>query len=328
MSRRLPSVDELAAGVVAGQRAMLGRAITLVESRRPAHRRLAQELLERLLPRTGAARRIGVTGVPGVGKSTFLEGLGARLLEQGHRLAVLAIDPSSAVSGGSILGDKTRMGRLATAEGAFIRPSPTGGSLGGVAAKTRETILVCEAAGYDTIFVETVGVGQSEVLVAEMVDSVLLLLLPGAGDELQGIKRGIVETVDVVAVNKCDGDETSAGRARVEYESALRLFRPGAGSWTPPVLACSGLTGRGLDEVWQALREHRERLESTGVLAEKRRAQRLRWLRSLVDERLHDAFRAHDAVRARLDELERRVADAETTPSRAADELLGIFLGR
>lgn len=325
---RRPTVDELAEGVLAGRRALLARAITLVESSRAEHRSDAQDLLQKMLPATGKALRVGITGVPGVGKSTFIEALGCRLADAGQRVAVLAVDPSSAVTGGSILGDKTRMARLSVHENAFVRPSPTGGSLGGVAAKTRETLLLCEAAGYDVVLVETVGVGQSETVVADMVDSVLLLLLPGAGDELQGIKRGILELIDVVAVNKADGDNAEAARrARIEYLSALKLVRPAHGEWSPPVLTSSGATGDGLDAVWDAVVAHRAALESSGELAAKRRRQQLSWMNALVEEGLRRAFRSAPSVAERLEVLERSVADGETTPTRAALELLDRFLG-
>jgi LAO/AO transport system kinase len=329
MSRRRElSVDDYVRGVEAGERAVIGRALTLVESHRPDHQELAQELLTRLLPRTGGAHRVGVTGVPGVGKSTFLERLGTDLTGAGHRVAVLAVDPSSSVSGGSILGDKTRMERLATDPRAFVRPSPSGGSLGGVARKTRETVLVLEAAGYDVVFVETVGVGQSEVVVAEMVDTVLLLLLPGAGDELQGIKRGILERVDVVAVNKADGDNLPrARRARGHYLSALKYLRPASRSWQPPVLLVSGREGDGMEELWQTLERHRATLEESGELEEKRRRQLRRWMWALLEDELLTSFRRHPRVRELLPDLERRVVAGEITPTLAARRLLGAFDG-
>lgn len=324
--RRRPSVAELAAGIRAGDRAMLGRGITLVESSRAAHRQEAQDLLTELLGETGRALRLGITGVPGVGKSTFIEALGHGLAEDGHRVAVLAVDPSSAVSGGSILGDKTRMGRLSVHDRAFVRPSPSGGSLGGVARKTRESLLLCEAAGYDVVMVETVGVGQSEIMVAEMVDTVLLLLLPGAGDELQGIKRGILELIDVVAVNKADGRaEVAARQARVEYESGLKLIRSSHAAWQPPVLTCSGLDGQGLDRVWQAILDHRRHLEASGELDDRRRRQQLRWMWSLVEETLLSTFRRAPGVAALLGALESEVAAGKTTPTAAARSLLARF---
>ena len=306
---------------------MLGRAITLVESNRESHRSEAQELLARLMGHAGASRRVGITGVPGVGKSTFIEALGMHLVAQGHRVAVLAVDPSSAVTGGAILGDKTRMGRLAVEDRAFVRPSPSGGSLGGVARKSRETLLLCEAAGYDVVLVETVGVGQSEIVVAEMVDSVLLLLLPGAGDELQGIKRGILELIDVVAVNKADGAAMTAARqARVEYSSALQLIRPADERWRPPVLLASGLTGDGVDAVWRAVEDHRSCLENSGALEIKRRRQQLGWMWSLVEERLLASFRDSPGVRELLPSLETRVAEGSLSPTRAAEQLLHRYL--
>ncbi|MEO1366798.1 MAG: methylmalonyl Co-A mutase-associated GTPase MeaB [Acidobacteriota bacterium] len=325
--RRGPSVDELAAGCLAGDRALLARAITLVESNRIDHQERAQELLRRLLPHTGGARRIGITGVPGVGKSSFIEAMGSRLVDDGHKLAVLAIDPSSSRTGGSVMGDKTRMGRLSMDERAFVRPSPSSGSLGGVARKTRETLLLCEAAGYGVVLVETVGVGQSEAMVADMVDAVLLLLLPGAGDELQGIKRGLLELVDVVAVNKADGDRVTAARqARVEYASALRLVR-GRRRGAPPVLVCSSQTGAGLDDVWAALEEHRGRLESSGELAAQRQRQDLRWMWALLEDGLMARFRGHPVVADLLPRVEASIVDGETTPTRAARRLLELFLG-
>ncbi len=316
-------LDDLAAGVVSGDRAKLGRAITLIESHRPDHQERAQELLTRLLPRTGKAHRVGVTGVPGVGKSTFLDALGTLLTERGHRLAVLAVDPSSSVSGGSILGDKTRMERLATDERAFIRPSPSGGSLGGVARKTRETILLCEAAGYDIVFVETVGVGQSEIMVAGMVDCVLLLLLPNAGDELQGIKRGILELVDAVAVNKADGERAGAARkACQQYLSALKFVRPASPNWRPPVLTVSAREETGLGELWERIEEHRRVMAESGELDARRRDQRLDWLRSLVEEEVLGAFRRDPKVAKLWPELERQVVAGEITPALAAARLL------
>ncbi len=325
--RVLPPPEEWAARIVAGERSDLARAITLVESDRPDHRELAQNLLARLMSSTGGAMRVGITGAPGVGKSTFIEALGSWLCDRGHRLAVLAIDPSSSVSRGAILGDKTRMPKLSVATDAFVRPSPSGGSLGGVTRKSRETLLLCEAAGFDVVIVETVGVGQNEAVVADMVDSVLMLLLPGAGDELQGIKRGLLELIDVLAVNKADGDRLVAARqARLEYESGLRLVRASTAGWTPPVLLASALNNQGIEETWQAILDHRGALDVEGALALKRRRQDLRWMWSLVEEQLHEAFRTHPKVAERLLTIETEVEAGHLPPTRAALELLERFL--
>lgn len=321
--RRGLSVDEYAAGVVAGDRTVLARAITLVESSRPEHREQAQELLVRILPKTGNAHRIGVTGVPGVGKSTFVETMGCRLADGDHRVAVLAVDPSSSVTGGSILGDKTRMARLATHPAAFVRPSPSGTNLGGVARKTREAMLLCEAAGFDVILVETVGVGQAEVVVAEMVDFVLLLLLPSGGDELQGIKRGILEWIDLVAINKADGDRLMAAReARSQYAAALRFVRSASPDWRPPVLTVSALEDEGLSELWQQVEEHHRRLTASGALATRRREQQRRWMWALIEDELLGSFRRHPAVVERLESLEDDVVAGRTTAALAARRLL------
>lgn len=324
--RRRLTVDDYAAGIATGDRAVLGRAITLVESRRADHREQAQELLTRILPRTGGAHRVGVTGVPGVGKSTFLESLGTLLTDRGRRVAVLAVDPSSSLSGGSILGDKIRMERLAADSRAFIRPSPTAGSLGGVARKTREAMLLCEAAGYDVIFVETVGIGQSETVVAGMVDFLLLLLLPGAGDELQGIKRGILEVVDMVAVNKADGDAVAAARkARSYYLAALRYLRPEGPLGRPPVVACSGREGTGLEDLWAGVEEHRRRSVESGDLERRRRDQRQQWMWSVVEDELMGSFRGDPRVGELLADLERRVIAGEIAPAQAARRLLAAY---
>jgi LAO/AO transport system kinase len=325
--RRRLSVEEYAAGVEAGDRALLARAITLVESQHPEHRRQAQLLLDRLLVAHAESVRVGISGVPGVGKSTFIESFGLYLIEQGHRVAVLAVDPSSTLSGGSILGDKTRMPVLAAREEAFIRPSPTSGSLGGVGHKTRESILLCEAAGYDVILVETVGVGQSETLVADMVDFFLLLMLAGAGDELQGIKRGIFELADLVAINKADGDNlTAARRARAEYERALSLLRPaGSAGWSPRVLICSGLEAAGLDRIWEAVTEHHQLQRSSGELVQRRRQQQVRWMWSLVEEGLRLAVERHPSLAGELPGIERAVRDGRLAPSAAAQAILRAF---
>ena len=324
--RRRLSVDDYVDGVLGGDRAILGRAITLVESNSPRHLRTAQDVLLRLLPHSGRAHRVGISGVPGAGKSTFIEALGCRLCDAGHRVAVLAVDPSSRVSGGSILGDKTRMHQLSTHTGAFVRPSPSSGSLGGVGRKTRETVIVCEAAGYDTVLVETVGVGQSEVLVSDMVDFFLVLMIAGAGDELQGIKRGILELADLVAVNKADGDNVlRAQRARQELETAAHFLQPVSPHWKPPVVCVSALEGTGLDELWASVQAHRAVLDDHGELAAKRQRQRLRWMWAMVEEQLLAALRGHEQVRSRLPALERDVLDGRVTPTLAARALLEGF---
>ena len=305
---------------------MLARAVTLIESRAAADAALAQQVLHRLLPRTGTAFRVGITGVPGVGKSTFIDELGMRLLAAGKRVAVLAIDPTSQLTGGSILGDKTRMQRLALDPRAFVRPSPSGLSPGGVARRTRETILLCEAAGFDVVLVETVGVGQGETAVADMVDFFLVLALPGAGDELQGIKKGVFELADALAVNKADGD--GAFRARLalsDLRSALRYLPRKRASWAPRALAISALTGAGLDELWTAVEEHRQLLETSGQLLTLRAAQQRTWMWALIRERLEEVFRAHPAVAAALPRLDADVTSGAVTSSAAADELLAAF---
>jgi LAO/AO transport system kinase len=324
-------LEAYADGVRQGSRRWVARAITLVESRRADHRELAQRLLVELLPDTGKAVRVGITGVPGVGKSTFIDALGTQLTGAGHRVGVLAVDPSSSRSGGSILGDKTRMGRLAGDDAAFIRPSPTAGTLGGVATATRESMVVLEAAGYDVLIVETVGVGQSEYVVADMVDTFLFLTLARTGDALQGIKRGILELADVVAVNKADGPgEADARRAARELAGALRLLRgPGdrgdrAGGEIP-VLTCSGATGLRVDEVWRAVTDHQDGLARTGELTERRRRQQVRWMWTMVNDRLRARLRDHPAVRALAPELERAVLDGELTPALGADRILDAF---
>jgi LAO/AO transport system kinase len=317
---------ELLEGVRAGDRALLGRALTVIESDLPAHRRQAREILATILPHTGTAHRIGITGVPGVGKSTFIEAFGLQLIAAGHRVAVLAVDPSSSVSKGSILGDKTRMERLSRSDRAFIRPSPSGGNLGGVARKTRESILVCEAAGYDRIVVETVGVGQSETVVADMVDFFLLLQLAGAGDELQGIKRGVLELADIIAINKADGDnEPAAELARREYELALRILRPtDEDRWEPKVVTSSAVTGKGLEQIHRIMDEHRQKREASGAFRERRRKQLLRWMWALIDDGLHQAVRTHPDVVGLVEGLERDVTEGRTTASDAAGKILKL----
>ncbi|MFI1578346.1 methylmalonyl Co-A mutase-associated GTPase MeaB [Embleya sp. NPDC020630] len=326
---RVIDVGAYAEGVLAGNRTILARAVTLVESTRPDHRDLAQELLVKLLPHAGGAHRVGITGVPGVGKSTFIETLGTRLTGAGHRVAVLAVDPSSSRHGGSILGDKTRMGRLAVDDHAFVRPSPTAGTLGGVARATRESIVLMEAAGYDVVLVETVGVGQSETTVANMVDCFLFLTLARTGDQLQGIKKGVLELADVVAVNKADGDYAlAARRAARELAGALRLMRRAGESWTTPVLTCSGLSGEGLDEVWDTVLKHRRTLEATGELAELRRRQQVDWTWATVHDALLAELREHPSVRAIVPDLERDVRAGHLTATLAASRILDAFHGR
>jgi LAO/AO transport system kinase len=318
-------VDEYETGVRSGKVAVLARALTLIESSSPRHQLLAEELLTRLLPHTGRSIRVGITGVPGVGKSTFIEALGLHLARRGLRVAVLAVDPSSGISGGSILGDKTRMPRLSAEAAAYIRPSPAAGTLGGVARKTRESMLVCEAAGYDVVLVETVGVGQSETAVAEMTDCFLALMLPGAGDELQGIKRGLLELVDVIAVNKADGlTRAAAELAAEQYRQALQSLA-GHTDESPTVLTCSALEGQGIEAVWEAVERQHAHRTATGAVAARRRRQNLRWLWALVEGRLHQAMQTHPAVRAIRDELERGVLAGTTPPAVAARRILEAF---
>lgn len=316
-------------GVRRGDRRLLAKTITLLESRRPDHAALGEAVLEALVPDTGAAVRIGITGTPGVGKSSFIEAFGLHVTGLGRRVAVLAVDPSSPRSGGSILGDKTRMERLAHDERAFIRPSPSGGSLGGVAHRTRETLLLCEAAGFDVTLVETVGVGQSEAAVASMVDFFGVLLQPGAGDELQGMKKGVLELADALIVNKADGELLPAAkRARVAYQHALDLLRPASPHWRPPVLLASAATGEGIARVWETVLAHRAALEASGELVARRREQARAWLWALVGEGLERALREHPAVARAIPRLEAEVQDRKTTPAAAARALLDAFASR
>jgi LAO/AO transport system kinase len=312
--------------LLGGDRAALARAITLIESKRPDDREAARRLLDAVLPRTGRAIRVGITGVPGVGKSTLIDVLGTNLTAEGHKVAVLAVDPSSTRTGGAILGDKTRMARLAADENAFIRPSPSSGTLGGVAAKTRETMRLCEAAGFDVILVETIGVGQSEVAVADLTDFFLVLMLPGAGDELQGIKKGVVELADMIAVNKADGDGAERARAAAaEYRAALYILTPASATWSPPVITVSGLANEGLDAVWQAVLQHRAKLSATGELEAKRRAQDAKWMWALVEEHMHTRLTHDRGTRARVEALEKAVTEGGLSPTAAAEEIAELL---
>ena len=306
---------------------MLARAISVIESDLPSDQVLAEQILEGVLPHTGKSRRIGITGAPGSGKSTFIDALGMYLLQElDEKVAVLSVDPSSPISGGSILGDKTRMERLSREPNALIRPSPSRGCLGGVARRTRESILICEAAGYQNVLVETVGVGQSEIEVSSMTDFFLLLLIPGAGDELQGIKRGIIEIVDGITINKADGENLrAASRARSQYASALRMFAPNRHGWTAPVLTCSAIENRGIREIWQMILDHRAQQEAGGHLERRRQAQALSWMRELISSGLQEIFQNASAVQERFARLEHSVRERKISPSRAARELLDLY---
>jgi LAO/AO transport system kinase len=313
-------------GVRSRDRRMLSKTITLIESSLPEHQEMARQVLDLLTPFSGYAIRLGITGVPGVGKSTFIESLGMFLVESGHQLAVLAVDPSSARSGGSVMADKTRMEQLAIQQQAFIRPSPAGETLGGVARKTRETMLICEAAGYDVIVVETVGVGQSETAVCSMVDFFLVLMLAGAGDELQGIKKGVIELADAVVVNKADGANVeNALKAAKTYQTALHLLHPATPTWSPPVLTCSALEMTGIDAIWHTVLEHREAFSLSGEFEQKRRQQALEWMWSLIDDGLTSRFRQHAGIKARLPKLTRAVEKGDLSPTAAAAELLFLL---
>ena len=312
-------------GVLARQLRPLAKAITLIESQREDHKLRAQRVLEALLPHTGGAMRVGISGVPGVGKSTFIEALGLYLIEQGLRVAVLAVDPSSSLTGGSILGDKTRMEGLSQNPAAFIRPSPSACSLGGVAEKTRETMLVCEAAGFDVLIVETVGVGQSETAVAGMTDLFCLLQLPNAGDDLQAIKKGIMEMADLIVINKADLDPAAAMRAKAQIRTALHMLRPASPNWTVPVLTLSALKKNGIAEFWQAVSDYRRALTASGEFDAKRRHQALAWMWELIDAGLRSRFRNHPQVKHDLPGLARAVEEGATTPTLAALRLLGDF---
>jgi LAO/AO transport system kinase len=320
------TINDLARRVRDGDRASLARAITLIESKRADHRNKAHQLVQELLPQTGHAIRVGITGAPGVGKSLTIDTLGTHLTGKGHKVAVLAVDPSSTRSGGSILGDKTRMARLAVDANAFVRPSPSSGTLGGVAAKTRETMLLCEAAGYDVVLVETVGIGQSETAVADMTDFFLALMLPGAGDELQGIKKGLVELADMIAINKADGDNVKrATTAAAEYRAALHILTPRSPNWAPPVMTCSALTGAGIAELWAQVLAHHDRMTSTGEHAARRREQQVKWMWSMLEERLFARLRSDPALRARLPQIEAAVAAGRLAATLAVEQIVAAL---
>jgi len=326
MPRTAIDIAALAFAIHAGDRATLARAITLIESKRADHRAQAHKLVQELLPHTGKAVRLGLTGAPGAGKSTLIDALGNMLTAQNHKVAVLAVDPSSSRSGGSILGDKTRMARLAVDPHAFIRPSPSSGTLGGVAAKTRETMLLCEAAGFAVIIVETVGVGQSETAVADMTDFFLLLMVAGAGDELQGLKKGVVELADMIAVNKADDENVARARAAAsEFRSALNILAPRSPTWQPPVLTCSAKTGNGIADLWANVLAHRDKTSATGELAERRRSQQIKWMWTLLEERMMTKLRSDPAVRAKLRQAEAAVAAGTLAPTLAVEQIAGLL---
>jgi LAO/AO transport system kinase len=307
---------------------VLSRAITLIESKRADHRHAAAALTQELLKDTGKAVRVGITGAPGVGKSTLIEALGSFLTGQGHKVAVLAVDPSSRRTGGSILADKTRMAKLANDDRAFIRPSPSSGTLGGVAARTRETMLLCEAAGYDVILVETVGVGQSEIAVADMTDFFLVLALPGAGDELQALKKGVIELADMIAVNKADGDNLARAKlAAAEYGAALHILSSRSPNWSPPVITCSALKNQGVETLWTQILDHRKRLTASGELEARRGEQQVKWMWTMLEERLFEPFRSDRAVKAALPRIEAEVAAGRLAPARAVEQIAALLAG-
>ena len=326
MSARRLDPASLAAGIRAGDRAVLARAITLIESTRTDHRQTAHQLVQELLPATGKAIRLGITGAPGAGKSTTIDALGSYLTGQGHKVAVLAVDPSSSRTGGSILGDKTRMARLAVDPHAYIRPSPSSGTLGGVAAKTRETMLLSEAAGYDVIIVETVGVGQSETAVADMTDFFLVLMVAGTGDELQGIKKGIIELADMIAVNKADGDNIArANVAAADFRSALHILAPRSPTWMVPVITYSALTGGGIDTLWHHVADYQKKMTKSGELNARRRDQQVKWMWTLLEERLAARLRGDPAVRSKVKQAESAVAAGTLAPTLAVDEIAKLL---
>jgi len=326
ISRSQPNISELAKELRAGHRAALARAITLIESRRIDHQASARDLVQASLAETGKAIRVGITGSPGVGKSTTIDALGMFLIERGHKVAVLAVDPSSARTGGSILADKTRMARLSASEHAFIRPSPASGTLGGVAAKTREAMLLCEAARFDVMLVETVGIGQSETAVSDMTDFFLALMLPGAGDELQGIKKGIVELADMIAINKADGDNIKrANVAAAEYRSALHILNPRSQHWNPPVVTYSALTGKGIDTLWQKILDHRKAMNTSGEFAARRKDQQVKWMWSMLEQRMMARLRSDSAIRAKVRKIESEVAASRVAPALGAEQIADML---
>ena len=324
LSRRpaIPDLAHLARGIRARERAVIARAITLIESRRSDHQKAARRLVQELLPLTGKAIRVGITGAPGVGKSTTIDALGSFLTDKGYKVAVLAVDPSSARSGGSILADKTRMPRLSSDANAFVRPSPSSGTLGGVAAKTRESMLICEAAGYDVVLVETIGTGQSETMVADMTDFFLVLMLPGAGDELQGLKKGVIEIADMLAINKTDGDNVKRAKAAAaEYRAALHILNPRSLNWSPPVVTYSALTEVGIAQLWDVILDHRERMSKAGELDARRRDQQVKWMWAMLEDRVRERLKSDPALRAKLPRIEGAVAAGRMSPATAVDEI-------
>ena len=320
------TVDDYVAGVLEGDRMKLSRAITMVESNAPKHFAMAQDIVQQLLPHTGKAVRIGITGVPGAGKSTIIEALGCLLCQQGHKVAVLAVDPSSSVTGGAILGDKTRMEQLSREKNAFIRPSPAGGTLGGVSRKSRETMLLCEAAGYDVILVETVGVGQSETTVRSMVDFFLVVVLTGAGDDLQGVKKGVIELADAILVNKADGDnKTKALVTRADYEQILHYLRPATEGWTTKAYTCSAYTGEGIPEIWDVAMEYINQMKETGQLESRRQQQNLTWVREMTDDYFRNLIYKNPAIAEPREAIESRVLDGSLAPTKALSEIVAVI---
>src|SRR5438445_7142763 len=318
----IPDISDLARGIGAGERAVIARAITLIESRGSDHQKMARRLVQDLLPATGKAIRVGITGAPGVGKSATIDALGSLLTQQGRKVAVLAVDPSSARSGGSILADKTRMPRLAADANAFVRPSPASGTLGGVAAKTREAMLICEAAGYDVVLVETIGTGQSETMVADMTDFFLVLMLPGAGDEMQGLKKGVVEIADMIAINKADGDNLKRAKAAAaEYRAALQILNPRSPNWSTPVVTYSALTGDGIAELWASVLDHRNRMSEAGEFDARRREQQVKWMWAMLEDRIFARLKSDPALKAKLPRIEAAVAEGRMSPAVAVDEI-------